>query len=370
MVSVFMLSCMLQPPTLQAAGIHVNDRYLNLDINVDQTINDSDMKTVREGLVGKNNTDIDVNCDNEQNIKDLIAMKVFLETNYGKDNEFSVTDKQMLEEDGVMIREVNLEAGLDKKNLQICYFSDTHFKSKTEDGNLSEMLKFSNSYDQIVLGGDMVEQYSMLDQLAAEIEPYKDKTIMVLGSHETMDYSGKSTDAERVAKVNSLWHHNANYFSKLLEDRVMLIQINNSRGEFLEEQIALFQSDISLAKNNRYKVLLFVHEPLCVSNPAQSKVNPIYLSPERPDLYNYYYVRGVDFNACQGKDAEGATKSIYDIIVQNADTIKAVFAGHLHADFYTEISAKNSDGSSAKIPQYNVCSANNDNGHAIIININ
>ena len=89
MVSIFMLACIFQLPTVLAAGIYVNGRNLNLDINVDKTVNGTDLVTVREGLVGKNNTDIDVNCDNEQNVKDLIAMKVFLETNYGRDNDFS-----------------------------------------------------------------------------------------------------------------------------------------------------------------------------------------------------------------------------------------------------------------------------------------
>lgn len=92
MVSVFMLACTFQFSTVFAAEIHVNSRSLNLDINVDKTVDGTDLVTVREGLVGKNSTDIDVNCDEEQNVKDLIALKVFLETNYGRDNDYSAGD--------------------------------------------------------------------------------------------------------------------------------------------------------------------------------------------------------------------------------------------------------------------------------------
>lgn len=91
-ISVVILTCMFQFPTVFAARINLNGRDLNLDIKADHTVDDADLTEVRNGLVGKNTSDIDVNCDGEKKVKDLIAMKVFLEKNYGKDNDFSVND--------------------------------------------------------------------------------------------------------------------------------------------------------------------------------------------------------------------------------------------------------------------------------------
>lgn len=369
MLSAVMLAGIVQFPTVFAAGINVNGRTLNLDVNADQSVDVTDLSAVRQGLVGNNSSNIDVNCDNQQDVKDLIALKKFFGETYGKNNQYSVTDKYLSEGDGVMTREVNLEAGLGNKSLQICFLSDTHYKSSSDDGNLTKMLEFADNYDQIVLGGDMVEHYGVLQQYVDKAKAYQGKIMMTLGSHEAMKYSGTSTEEERYAKIHSIWPHDENYYSKVLENKVMLIQINNGRGKFLDEQTEQFASDLSLAKSRGYKIVLFMHEPLYVADSAQSKVTPLYLSPQRTDLFDYYCVRGVNFNNYQGKNAQGATKDIYEMITQNADTIQGIFCGHLHADFYTEITAKNADGSSAKIPQYNVCSSNSDHGHAIIIRI-
>lgn len=92
MISVVALSLVFQFSTVFASGIYVKDRYLEPDVNVDKTISDEDLVKVREVLVGKAPESADVNCDNEENVKDLVALKVFLETNYGIDNDFSVDD--------------------------------------------------------------------------------------------------------------------------------------------------------------------------------------------------------------------------------------------------------------------------------------
>lgn len=91
-VSVFMLSCVLQFSTVYATGIYVNGKNLNPDINVDKTVSEDDLGMVREGLVDKHSSNIDVNCDNKQDVKDLVSLKVFMETNYGRDNDFSGND--------------------------------------------------------------------------------------------------------------------------------------------------------------------------------------------------------------------------------------------------------------------------------------
>ena len=90
-------------------------------------------------------------------------------------------------------------------------------------------------------------------------------------------------------------------------------------------------------------------------------------------------VNGYPRNFCDGLNPEGGhwlaggvkssdtTRSVYNLIVNNADVIKGVFAGHCHSDMYNEIVAKNSDGTAAVIPQYITTSNAYDGGHAMRI---
>ena len=49
------------------------------------------------------------------------------------------------------------------------------------------------------------------------------------------------------------------------------------------------------------------------------------------------------------------TEKVYDLITKNADVVKAIFAGHWHSQFYSEVVASYDRGGervSAYIPQY------------------
>ena len=48
------------------------------------------------------------------------------------------------------------------------------------------------------------------------------------------------------------------------------------------------------------------------------------------------------------------TKAVYRLITENADIIRGVFHGHVHACYASKIQARNADGSPAFIPQYSV----------------
>lgn len=92
MISVLALTSMLQFPTVFATEISVDGRNLNPDTNVDGAVDNADLDAVRNGLIGKASVNVDVNCDSTPDAKDLIAMKVFLEKNYGKNTVHSVNN--------------------------------------------------------------------------------------------------------------------------------------------------------------------------------------------------------------------------------------------------------------------------------------
>ena len=63
------------------------------------------------------------------------------------------------------------------------------------------------------------------------------------------------------------------------------------------------------------------------------------------------------------------SKKMYELITSNADVIKAVFCGHMRSDYYTEIKAKNADGTDNVIPQYVLTATHFDQGHVMIANV-
>ncbi|MCQ2449087.1 MAG: dockerin type I repeat-containing protein [Clostridia bacterium] len=273
---------------------------------------------------------------------------------------------------GIMVREVEIDSGKGGAPITFAFFSDCHIKDEKPAGNVAECLAYADNFDQIIIGGDMIEEYPYLNILTTNFAPYTDKLTAVLGSHETFDYSHKYGALEdRYAALSAVWPNNVYYASKVIDNKVMMIQMDNSQSHFWDSQIAQFSADLATARANGYTVLLFIHEPVSVGDTAQKKVAALYTSPERQDLVAPY-AAGIDFNQyVGGKPASdtAADTAIHNLITNNGDLIKAVFTGHLHADFNTRIKAKTAGGADTWIPQYTSCAASNDNGHAIQITV-
>ena len=106
---------------------------------------------------------------------------------------------------------------------------------------------------------------------------------------------------------------------------------------------------------------MLFHSPLSINNPSITTSFPI----RRNDA------GVVNFNSrlLIGSHSTGASKEGYDIITNNADIIKAVFCGHMHSDYYTQIHAKTADGADRVIPQYILTGTPYDQGHVMIVNI-
>lgn len=81
------------------AGMKLKARFwvqgmnINPDVNDDGYMNEKDTQLLREILVGASNIMyFDVNCDNQCDVKDLVALKKFLTDIWQRDNNYSVND--------------------------------------------------------------------------------------------------------------------------------------------------------------------------------------------------------------------------------------------------------------------------------------
>jgi hypothetical protein len=142
----------------------------------------------------------------------------------------------------------------------------------------------------------------------------------------------------------------------------MLIQMDNGSMRFWDNQVEPFKADIELAREKGYTILLFYHVPICTNNPNETDVYPI----RRNDTFNWNFSTNAEIGYA---GTTGATAEICDLIANNADVIKGIFAGHYHSDYKTEIYAKTPDGEHAIIPQYVLTGNPYDGGHAMKITV-
>ena len=222
-------------------------------------------------------------------------------------------------------------------------------------GVIGRCMDFARYSDQTIVAGDVLDYLSWgCQQLTVENLFRKDVNLLAcLGGHDTTRVmQGKVGDptsyASRRQLLDNFWPHDITYVSRVLKDKVLAIVMDNGASRFWESQIAPFKADIQKARDNGLIVLIFVHEPLCTRNPKEADWPPI----RRNDPYNYNYRDR--FAGRPQSDAN--TLAVYDTLVSNADIVKAVFCGHMHSDYYTEIIAtyKDAEGKTVEtvIPQY------------------
>jgi hypothetical protein len=188
------------------------------------------------------------------------------------------------------------------------------------------------------------------------------ETINLLGNHEPVrQWQHSVTDASsrdsRYAIMQQYWNHDVYYTSRVLKNKVMVIQLDNSQEEFWASQKPLLEADLATARANGYTVLIYTHCMLSTLNSADTAVVQLYGTDE--GAYNLYN-KGV---------GESDSTGVMNLIVNNADIIKGVFNGHMHADYYTEIQAKNADGTAAVIPQYTLHGDFYDNGNVLNVTV-
>lgn len=304
------------------------------------------------------------------------------------------------EADGVKVREVSIDAIKSGRPIEIVQLSDIHFnyindrdreenhelvissyndpvlwlKDGASSVNLQRCFEYAGAADQVVITGDLMSylSYGNLELIKKYVfDPHPD-IIAGLGNHDPLRSWRASVDErdtldERLKIIEDNWIHDIYYSSKVIDGRVMIIQMDNGlKSEyavpeaFWECQLEPLKRDLSLARENGYTVLLFYHIPISTGNPINTETYAIGSDTKPVNLYNGNLI---------GSHSKGVSKDIYELIINSGDVIKATFCGHMHADYYTEICAKDKDGNPCIIPQYTLTAMPYNNGHVVKITL-
>lgn len=300
---------------------------------------------------------------------------------------------------GIRVREAVFDSGKSGETVEIMQISDLHYnyankydavnpsttllytmKDRTWGKNGAhtitgrKLLEYARTSDETIITGDIMDYLSngTIELMQREVWDKYPKTIIGIGNHE---FSQKTSDAnpevlspaERWNWIASAWEgkHDYNYSSKIVKEKVMMIQLNNGENTFYDSQIEPLKNDLKLAKEKGYVVLLFMHEPLVTGNSADSNVVRIGTTGDK-ESYNFY--EGKRYSNVY-PEINDATKQVYEIITNNADIIRGVFNGHIHTNFYTEIQAKTSTGETKTIPQYTLISSAFQSGYVMKITV-
>ena len=283
----------------------------------------------------------------------------------------------------VVIREIEIDSGKGGEEAVIVQLTDVHFNAYTENDLKDPVLASTIEYrkwnaggatvsrlercfayaesvgaDQVVITGDVLDFFSEGCMLLMK-EHIWDKhpdTIVSLGNHEPVKkVQGKVDDHEPLdAKLEVLqknWNHDISYFSKVIKEKAMVIQLDNTSGYdfghkgFYSHQVEPLKADLDRARANGYKVMLFYHDPINIGVSDAQPIPATRIGDKNSVCRSFH-----NLPICAEQD--GADGEVYKLIVNNADIIAGCFCGHYHSDFYTEIKAKTADGEDTVIPQY------------------
>lgn len=269
------------------------------------------------------------------------------------------------------------------------YYKRTWPNQNDVKRNLTSALKYFDNLkaDQLVITGDALDylSYGGLAFLREKIwDPYKGKVLIAPGNHELVqkmggDVAESLTVAKRTKMLQDGWDHDLYYTSRVLQDKVMIIQMDNGLDDrdevakphfgklFHEEQVAKLTADLELARKNRYVVLLFMHSPIGTGNPDDKEVKLTYDPNPESTKDGVNKTQNLYENVAAGTPNNGdsaASAAIWNLIYENSDIVAAVFAGHVHGDFYSEIIGK-----TRKIPQILLRGMCYEQGHALKITV-
>ncbi len=220
---------------------------------------------------------------------------------------------------------------------------------------LKNAMLYADKFDALVLGGDSIDYLTMgsIDCLKENVfDISKKPVIAVVGGHDMTRAMESNVADPNIANVKetlqSRWIHDIDYYSMVLDDRVMLIGINNGAGYFLSGQKEKLAADIEKARKENMMILIFEHEPIATKDEENKEVNFFSTTENHP----IGYLDGIGGEQDNGNEE---SRAVYDLITHNADVIKGLFCGHMHYNYYLEVKASyNVDGKTVKtvIPQY------------------
>lgn len=236
----------------------------------------------------------------------------------------------ILKQNGVKVREIEL-CGKGKKAVTVAMITDSHLRE--DEGFISALknsMECASAARQIVLCGDSIESTSNRKHVDIFRELVWKKypgTICVLGNHEL--FYGDAD--ENRAYIDKVWPHDPSYYSKVIDDSVMIIGADDNKAYFTDEQCERFEKDIEKARANGYSVLFFHH----------------------------ISIAGVDLSLEANERMMNSVKAAQDVI-------SACFSGHNHADFFMELECEN-----GSIPCYKLeaCHENGSTGNVLFITV-
>lgn len=202
---------------------------------------------------------------------------------------------------------------------------------------LKKAMNYAGQYDCTVITGDTLDYLSCgaMELMQKHIWDIDPDCVAALGGHELTKQMETGMEdklplAQRQLLLERFWKHNIYYFSKIINENVMVIQLDNGCHRYWDFQIPKLQKDLKAAKKKGYTVLIFQHEPICTGKPEDVSCRAYYTWDNSPSVRNFY-------DRCVGYQSDEATMAVYNLITQNADIVRGVFCGHYHTCFYTEI---------------------------------
>lgn len=295
--------------------------------------------------------------------------------------------------DGIFVRDVVIDAGIGKEvtigvvsDLHLNYVNQQDFdeanpvimasyeKRKWLAGGESvpmarRCLEAISDCDQMIVNGDTLDflTHGAMELMDREVWDKYPNVLASLGGHECTrrmqsPVEDPTTIESRFEVLQEYWRHDIHYVSRLVGEKVICVVMNNSQGTFYDHQIEPLKKDIELAKEKGYVILVFFHEPINTGNPNDAEITmemALLVGDKSSYPKNFY-----DGQGCGNRGTE-ANKTVYNLIINNAEVVKGVFAGHKHSDFCLEILGHNSDGTEAIIPQYVTTATAYHRGHLL-----
>ena len=244
---------------------------------------------------------------------------------------------------------------LDKYDPEVQYTNQTRTwcKNGATISNLEKAVGHASMYDGMIITGDIID-YLALGSLETvkriAFDPYPDE-LYVLGGHDTTKnmetgFGDKLSLETRQEILRNYWPHDILYTSKVVNNNVMCIQIDNGQSRYWQEQVAKLEADIQTARDNGYIILLFQHEPVKAGDAADGAVSAY---DDANQTYDFWQGGNI---LKSNSNPDSATQQIYDLITANGDIIRGVFCGHIHYTYTSGIKAKTADGADVTIPIY------------------
>ena len=233
--------------------------------------------------------------------------------------------------------------------------------------NIDNCFHYINEDTRTIILGDI---YDYLSQGVIELTDrhvFSHKNVIAcLGGHELYrQMQGTVPDPlpfeERRAMVAAHWCNDVDYYSEVLGDRVMPVLMDNGFG-FLPKQIELLRRDIARAREEQLTMLIFFHTPLNSGREEDRALKALW----KGNVSHWNFCDSAEY---VGPTSTGVDGEIYRLLTEHADVVRAIFAGHVHSDFYTTLPASTPDGRVAAIPQYTIHGASYNLGHLLRLQI-